>query len=144
MKKLRIVLFSVLALGLTTVSCGDDDSSSTGGKLEGSWVYAKEGIAAQGQEVLQDYVHTTGCDKDYMEITSTNVKDVWYDNNGTECEEDSETSAYTRNGNTLTVTVGGEAQTVNIDKLTSNELKISSSETMNGTTVKYITTFTRK
>lgn len=144
MKKLRIVLFSVLALGLTTVSCGDDDSSSTGGKLEGSWVYAKEGIAAQGQEVLQDYTHTTGCDKDYIEITATNVKDVWYDNNGTECEEGSSTSTYTRSGSTLTVVEDGTTTTVNIEKLTSSELKISSSETMNGTTVKYVTTFTRK
>lgn len=144
MKKLKLVLFSVLALGLTLTSCGDDDSSSnTSGNLEGKWIYAKEGMAAQGQEILEDYEHTPGCDKDFMEISATTVKDVWHDKEGTDCVEGSDTSTYTRNGNTITVTEGTETFTATIEKLTATELKIVDTETVEGTTVKYVTTFTR-
>jgi hypothetical protein len=143
MKKIKFVLFSVLALGLTAVSCGDDDSSSTSASLEGKWVYAKEGVAAQGQEVLQDYQHTAGCEKDYMLISSTTVKDVWFNNDGEGCEEDSETSNYTRSGNTISIVEGGVTNTATIEKVTATELKISETETLNGTTVKYVTTFTK-
>lgn len=144
MKKLKIVLFSVLTLGLAlTTSCGDDDSSSnnTSGALEGKWIYAKEGMAAQGQEILNDYEHTEGCSKDYLEILESTANDVTYW--GSECDQTIDESTYTRNGNTLTVTSDGQTETVTIEKLTGSELKISISETMEGTTVKYITTFTR-
>ena len=147
MKKIKIVLFSVLALGLTLTSCSDDDNkggNDTSGTLEGKWVYAKEGVSANGQDALIDYDHTEGCDKDYMEITATTVKDVWYNNNGTACEEDSDTSTYTRNGNTITVKEGEETFISTIEKLTASELRISDEETENGVTVKYITTYTRK
>lgn len=145
MKNLKIVLLSVLTLGLTLTSCSDDDKkdNNTSAALEGKWVYAKEGVGGNGQEILTDYEHTAGCNKDYMEITSTTVKDVWYDKNGTECEEGSDTVAYTRNGNTITVTEGGETYTSTIEKLTSTELRITDTETMEGQTVKYISTYTR-
>lgn len=145
MKNFKIVLLSVLTLGLTLTSCSDDDKkdNNTSAALEGKWTYAKEGIGGNGQEILTDYEHTAGCNKDYIEITSTNVKDVWYDKNGTECEEDSDTSTYTRNGNTITVTDASETYTSTIEKLTSSELRIVTTETMEGQTVNYITTYTR-
>ena len=143
LKKLKIVLFSVLALGLTTVSCGDDDSSSaTGGNLEGKWIYAKEGMAAQGQEILEDHEHYAGCNKDYLEFLSNGTaKDVSY--YGSDCSQDVYESTYEKNGNTLTVTEDGQTVTVTIEKLTGSELRISTSENLGGTTVKYISTFTK-
>jgi hypothetical protein len=142
MKKLKIVLFSVLALGLTLTSCGDDDSSSnnTSGNLVGKWIYSQE---KEGNGPLTDYEHTEGCDKDYMEISAQEIKDAWFYKDGTECVEESETATYTRNGNTLTVTEGGMSFSGKIEKLTATELEISSTETEEGVTVKYLSTYKR-
>jgi len=145
MKKLKIVLFSVLALGLTLTSCGDDDNKSneTSGNLEGKWIYAKEGQSALGQEQLDDHEHTAGCDKDYLQITATTIKDVLFYKNGTECQEGSDTATYTREGNTVTVKEGDETFTSTIEKLTDTELRITDTETFEGVTVTYISTYTR-
>ncbi|MHA3788112.1 lipocalin family protein [Flavobacterium hauense] len=139
-------MFSAVLLGLTAVSCGDDDSSSaTGGELKGKWIYAKDGVSVGGKDQLIDHVHTEGCDKDYMEITADEVKDVEYDKVDGACKEYVyEPSKYTRNGNTITVTEGTETFTATIEKLTSTELRIVDTETEGGVTVKYVSTYTRK
>ena len=142
MKNLKIVLFSVLALGLTVTSCSDDDSSSSA-KLEGKWIYSKTGASANGQEMLIDYDHAEGCTKDYLEIIEGgSFKDVEYD--GSECAEYTDEGTWAKNGNTLTVNYEDYVWTTKIEKLTGSQLKISSSETEGGVTVKYVTVFTRE
>jgi hypothetical protein len=138
MKKLKMAMFSALALGLAFTSCGDDDSSSnTSGKLEGKWIYSQE---KEGDGALTDYEHTVGCDKDYILISAEAIKDVWFDKEGTECVENSDSVTYTREGNVITTQDGVGT----IDKLTATELVVSSIEIgEGGTTVKYVSTYKR-
>lgn len=142
MKKLKTVLFSVLALGLAAASCGNDDSApnNTSSDLVGKWIYSKE---KEGDGPTTDYMHVEGCAKDYMEISAQSMKDVSYFKDGTECVENSQTSSYTRNGNTITVQIGGVSISGTIEKLTATELIISAIEIEDGVSVKYVTTFTK-
>ena len=142
MKKLKIVLFSVFAMGLTLTSCSDDDSSGGNASIEGKWEYFKEGMSANGQEVLTDWEHTEGCNKDYIEINDDGTyTDVYY--YGENCETDTETGTWERDGNNITVDFDGETMTGKIAKLTSSELRIEVEEDMGGQTVDYVTVFKR-
>jgi hypothetical protein len=145
MKKLKIVLLSVLALGFTLTSCGDDDSTSnnnTSGTLEGKWIMDKEGEIINGHEELSGYPHQDDCEKDYLEITETSFKEVFYD---TECSAWTDDRTYTRNGNTVTVNEGeGEEETVyTIKTLTGSDLKVEYTQTIEGETITWVDTFKR-
>lgn len=140
MKKLALLFVAVLAVGVS--SCSKDDDSS-GAALEGKWEYTKDGGIIQGQEVLTNYEHTEGCAKDYIQITSTTVTEhnFW----GSECEEETYVDNYTRNGNTLTITVEGETYTATILQLDNNTLKIKGQEmTEGGITFSDVTVYTRR
>lgn len=144
MKKIKIVLFSVLALGLTLTSCSDDDNkggNDTSAKLEGKWVYSREGVAGGGQEVWNDYEHAVGCNKDYLELTATTQKDVHYW--GSECEEDIEISNFTRNGNIITFEDQEAGDKVEITILTSTKLQVRTTYTFDGEQITDLLEFTR-
>lgn len=120
MKKIIFTTVTFLFFASIT-SCSDSDDNAS---LEGKWEYSKEGYAENGQEFLEDYEHQEGCTKDYSIITSTTVID--HNFSGPECEEDIFTIPYTRNGNTITISVEGETFSSQIKKLDSNTLKIYS------------------
>jgi hypothetical protein len=144
MKKLKIVLFSVLALGLTLTSCSDDDNSSnnTSGNLEGKWIYDKTGAVVEGHDLFIDYSHQEGCNKDYIEFVSGgNYKEVEY--SGSECEMSTDETTWSRSGNTLTVGTGEDAMTGTIETLTATDLRIKTTQTFDGETETLIATFKR-
>ena len=143
MKKL-VLFVSVLALGLT--SCSKDDDGGSSASLEGKWEYSKDGMSVNGNEALLDYDHSENCPKDYMQITATTVVDHYFYNDGTpECDEEIDSSTYTRDGNTLSVTVDGTTYTGEILQLDGSTLKIATEEEeVQGQNVRYITVYTRR
>lgn len=143
MKKLCLLFVSVLTLGIT--SCSNDDDSSTSASLEGKWEYFEEGVGGNGQELLTPYDHTAGCSKDFAIITATTVTDHSFDMEGTPaaCTEETFSTPYTRNGDTLTITMGTESYNAQIVQLDGSTLKIKSSETVQGQTIDYITVYKR-
>jgi hypothetical protein len=119
----KIILLAVAFVSLATItSCSNDDDNNQSASLEGKWEYFKEGVASGGQEVLVDYEHQAGCAKDYSMVTATTIVDHTFF--GTSCTEDVTTSNYTRNGNIITVTIGGETFTSEIKTLDGSTLKI--------------------
>lgn len=72
MKKVIILGLSVLALGISLVSCDkDDDAVAAPVTVEGKWIFSKEGDIVDGQEVLIDYEgNEEGCAKDFITINA--------------------------------------------------------------------------
>ena len=148
MKKLKIVLFSVLAMGALLTSCGSDDSNeSVNEKIEGKWILTK---TATGEEALKDYEHTIGCSKDFIEIIGDGVfRDVDYQ--GSECTEEVDTGKWVKGDNILTVTYtygegetqGEEVLSFTILSLTGSELKLKTVYEEGGVDVTAISLFTR-
>ena len=140
MKKLALLFVAVLAVGVT--SCSKDDDAGQAA-LEGKWEITKEGGIIQGQEVLTNYQHAAGCNKDFTMISATTLIDHEFE--GTDCFESTYTSAYTRSGNTITITVDGVAYTGTIIQLDNSTLKIKGQEmTEGGITYSDITVYTRR
>ena len=140
MKKLALLFVAVLAVGVTSCSKDDDAAQAS---LVGTWEYSKDGAIIQGQEVLTPYQHAAGCSKDFTVITATTIVDT--DFYGSDCFETTSTVAYTRNGNTLTITDGGEVFTGTILQLDNTTLKIKGPEYTEGSiTYSDVTVFTRR
>lgn len=142
MKKMRLLLCAFMVCGLALTSCGDDDGNAvTEGALEGKWFYAQEGITSNGQEILHDWDHTTGCSKDYVEILTGGVyRDVTF---WDECVEEVTTTTWVRNGNTVTAGTGEDAMVLNLVSVTDTTLKVTWNESVGGQTLTYVTVFTR-
>lgn len=142
MKKLVILFLSVLSSGLLLTSCSDDDGD--GASIEGKWEFYEEGTSFMGAELLEPYEHTPGCEKDFIELFSGgNYQDVIHYNDGEGCLEDSSTGTWSRSGNTVTITSGGEANTVTILTLNDTTLKVSITEDIGGVPVTAIVVFRR-
>lgn len=124
----KLILLFVACISLTSItSCSKDDDGSSA-SLQGKWEYSKEGIGANGQEVLTDYEHTTGCNKDFIQITATTVTDHSFFNDGDGCQEETFSTSYTRNGNTLTTGSGADASVGEILTLDGSTLKVKYSD----------------
>jgi hypothetical protein len=119
----KIILLAVAFVSFATItSCSNDDDQAS---LQGKWEYLKEGTAnSSGQEDLVDYQHQAGCSKDYSIITASSIVDHSFF--GSTCEEEIFSTPYTRNGNTISITVEGETFTAEIKTLDSSTLKIYS------------------
>ena len=124
MKKLTKTLVILFIASLSLVSCNDDDENVFSGNLLGKWNYSKEGEIVNGQEVLTNYEHETGCAKDNVEFKS-NGTFVNTDYFGDNCVEDQAEGTYTRNGNTIVASSYGESTTLTIKQLNSTMLKIT-------------------
>lgn len=136
----KLVLFAaILALGVTSCSKDDDNKQA---ELAGKWEYAQEGSYIMGQEFLNAYPHAAGCTKDYIVLTASTVVDHSFD--GPQCTEEIYTDSFTRNGNTLTLMIDGEAQIAEIVQLDNSTLKIKATEIIEGQTIAYLTVYTRK
>jgi hypothetical protein len=141
MKKLVVLFLSVLTSGALLTSCSDDNEGSS---IEGKWEFYQEGFSFNGQEQLEPWDHEEGCDKDYIEFLGGGVlNEVSYFNDGESCEESSEQSLWSKNGNTLTVTIGGESQDATIATLDATTLKIVITEDFEGMPVSVIVVFKR-
>lgn len=144
MKNLKIVLFSVLAMGAVLTSCSkDDDGGGTGGKIEGKWILSKTGAVVSGKEVLIDYPgHNPKCEKDYTEIVAGGVA-KYVDFEGDTCVKNTFEDKWTKNGNTLIMGEGSDAETSTILKLTGSELKLKTVTTFGGETMTEINLYKR-
>ena len=122
MKKL-ILLVAVFVSFASLTSCNnDDDNNDSNGVLEGTWEYSKEGTSIGGQESLDDYQHQAGCTKDYSVFTATTITDHTF--SGATCQDDVFSIPYTRTGNTITISIGGQTLSAEIKTLNSTTLKI--------------------
>lgn len=141
MKKLLILFLSVATSGLLLTSCSDDDESAS---INGKWEFYQTGFSFGGQEELEFYEHSEGCNKDYLEFLGGGVlNDVSYFNNGESCEEFSDQGSWSKNGNTLTVTYDGETYVATIVTLDSTTLKISISDDTGGIPITVIAVLKR-
>ncbi|HRB71015.1 lipocalin family protein [Flavobacterium sp. WV_118_3] len=118
------VFAAVLFLGLSSCSKDNDDTQEVAAPVEGTWQFTKEGTITNNQEIINDYQHTTGCTKDYLEIFPANIiKDHYFDNPN--CQETIDTGAWTRNNNALTfVYQNGTTVNAEIMQLTNTTLKL--------------------
>lgn len=117
------LLATVVFVGLS--SCSSDNSASEPApQIEGAWQFTKEGTITNNHEILNNYEHTTGCTKDYIEIFDANViKDHYFDNPN--CQETIDTGAWNRNNNALTfVYQNGTTVNAEIMQLTNTTLKL--------------------
>lgn len=138
MKKIIILLVSIITISLVAVSCNKDDNDND--LIDGKWIFSKVGYEGYtGGDMLTDYEHTAGCNKDYLVVTSGGqISFFSYEKEGSVCSESIDTGTWVKNGNTISISFGGvvflEAEIIN---LTNSELKIRDIE--DG----YITVFTR-
>lgn len=139
---MKKIIFIAVVLGsfLTLTSCSKDDSNEESASLIGKWEFSKEGIAAQGQEILVDYEHETGCAKDFSTITATTIVNTSF--YGSNCSQDIDNSTYTRSGNIITVINDGDTSTTEIKTLDNNTLKVYSTDS-DSPQLTYVTVFKR-
>jgi len=118
------VFAAVLFLGLSSCSNDNDDTQEAAAQVEGTWQFTKEGTITNNQEILNNYEHTTGCTKDYIEIFGGNViKDHYFDNPN--CQETIDTGTWNKNNNALTfVYQNGTTVNAEIMQLTNTTLKL--------------------
>ena len=119
MKKIKLLAVAFVSFVAVT-SCSKDTAAAA--SLEGKWEPSKEGTVINGQEVLTDHAHTTGCTKDYSMITTNSIIDHSF--SGSNCAESTYISSYTKNGNMITASSGGFSAIFEIKTLDSTTLKI--------------------
>lgn len=143
MKQIKQLMLLFLVASTTLVSCNKDDDGDSGA-IEGKWEFTKVGSIVAGQEALIDYPdHTPGCTKDYTEIlVGGTVKDYYYTDNGSGCEESIDNGTWTRDNNNITVNFSGEVTVAEILELSNTTLKLKSTDSDTGEV--YLVLFTRK
>jgi len=168
MKNLTYRIFVMLSLALSfsvLVSCGGDDEGDgpSGGDLTGTWTVASASIDAtiDGTDIVEWFVDvlglteaeaeqfgelfTDGLDEGFVGGTLTFNSDNTYEAN---FDGDSESGTWSRSGDQLTITSGGEESVTTIKTLTSSNLTIEFDETEtedideDGTTEEFRITFT--
>ena len=135
-------LFLLVTLSFTSCNKSDDnDGSTTSGNIVGKWNFSKEGGIVNGQEVLGDYQHQTGCAKDNVEFKSNgSVVSTEYSTN---CAASTFTASYAKSGDTVTVTTSGDSTVLTILQLDSTTLKVKYTDTFEGTTTTYVELYTK-
>ncbi|MDI1256100.1 MAG: lipocalin family protein [Flavobacterium sp.] len=141
MKKIKLVLAAVIFAGLALTSCSSsDDGGGTSASIVGKWTPTKTIIKINGQTAFDEAYadNEAGCDKDYLEFTAAGALNdvVYFHNVDNACEADAATpGTYTKTGNS--VTVSGTADyddTYTIAKLTTSELRVTTTTTAQGLT----------
>ncbi|MGQ2983980.1 hypothetical protein [Flavobacterium sp.] len=125
MKKFTLLL-AFVAAGFAFTSCSDDDSNSTqfsASLIGGKWQHEKTGFRVMEQETLEDYTHSEGCSKDYVEFLEDGVYKWVVYNGDNNCDEVVRTETYMKNGETLTVGEGEEFESFKIEELTETQLR---------------------
>ena len=141
MKKVLFLCLGLLAIGLTTTGCSNDDENAS---IEGKWFFSQTGLSVGGQEALDPYVHTEGCEKDYWEFNTGGVlKEVSFNKDGSTCESDIVLGTYTKSDNNLLVSLNGQSNVYTIMTLNSSTLKIKVTLIDNGQPIDYVYVFRR-
>lgn len=123
MKKLSILFVSVLALGMSFVSCSKDDAEAS---VEGKWNYTSAVRIVDGNEVpLDDFINNeVGCAKNYIELKTAGVANFGKYNS--DCKLTLETGSWSKKENTLTITRNGVSRSTDIVSVTDSTMRIVS------------------
>lgn len=145
MKKLKLYLLIILfAVGLA--SCSDDSTErtiATQPPVTGKWYYSQQGQTIAGEDFLVNYdLHTQGCSKDNI-VLGTDNSYRFNDYSAENCQEISNTSTYSISGNYITLGTGPDADTFEIESVTSTTMRLRQEETVDGTIQYRVRTFTR-
>ncbi len=128
MKKTIYLFLAVVLTTSMSISCNSDDNGQGGNNsslIVGKWEITKTGVLIEGEEVLEDYEHQEGCNRDFTEFTNNGkMLDYTYYNYGSGCEEDIYESVYSVSANSLNITTEGETFIAVIQTLNSNTLKV--------------------
>lgn len=123
MKKIALLLVTIISIGLATVSCSKKDSETS---IEGKWIIIQEGKIVNGQELLNAHVNEATCEKDNTVFSSGGgAKDYDYRKLNGVCKEEITSYSYSRNGNELKINYSSGEVTGTILNLTDTELKVS-------------------
>lgn len=108
MKKLGILLFFLITIGLTFLSCSNDDNNNvSNASIFGKWEFSQHGIGPVGKEIFTDRVNTTECGNDYMEFLSDETyKVVLFRKDNGQCSTSEDNGKYTKIGSTLSLKKG--------------------------------------
>lgn len=136
MKKIGVLLFSVLILGISFTSCSEDISGPVDMNLiVGKWLFNKSTATSSGFTIPYptNYIkNENGCSKDYIEIISGGT--VKFGNFSTSCTFEEKTGTWTQSGNSINISVSGSSLngTFNVVSLNSNELILTIDGTYEG------------
>ena len=129
MKKLVVTSLVFLMVLLVGSSCSKDEDSEAGNgtaSLEGKWQFSQDGELINNKEVLVNYVHETGCTKDYIEFLKSGVFKAHFFENPN-CQEETDTASWIKNNNSVVLKAPNETfETFEILQLTNTTLKIKS------------------
>ncbi|TRX37366.1 lipocalin family protein [Flavobacterium sp. ZT3R18] len=132
MKKLSILFVSVLALGMSFVSCSKDDDTAEA-SIEGKWNLSKMSMTANGVTSKEEDnpENTVGCTKNYLEIKTGGVV-VYGDYEGSACTLSKETGTWSKEGNKITIKLGTDTDIYEIVSVTDSGLTLRYTLTLSG------------
>lgn len=143
MKKLSVLFVSVLALGMSFVSCSKDDDNEVAASVEGKWNYTSAAIVANGLEVpFNDFIENqASCAKDYIELKTAGVANSGeYDS---DCKLTVETGTWTKKDNTLTIVSDGESVPYEVVSVTNSTMKLKISYNEGGIALTVVVTLAK-
>jgi hypothetical protein len=123
MKKILLLLVTVMAFGCSSDDSSNDDGSMavTEANILGRW-YMKGGTVNGGP--FEDYEHECPAERDFQEIFANHT--ITFSGHGADCEmNDTQTSDWALSGNTLTISSAEPflmSFSYNVVKLTNNEM----------------------
>jgi hypothetical protein len=143
MKKLSILFVSVLALGMSFVSCSKDDDNEVAASVEGKWNYTSAALVAKGIEVpFDDFIdNQSGCAKDYIELKAAGVASSG--EYSSDCKLTVDAGTWVKNGNTLTIVSDGESVPYEVVSVTNSTMKLKISYNEGGVALTVIVTFVK-
>jgi hypothetical protein len=144
MKKLSILFLSVLALGMTVVSCSKDDDNEAAASIEGKWNVSKMSITGLGlpAQEIDNPENAPGCNKNYLEIKTGGVAiEGTYE--GTACKLSTVTGTWVKDGNKITIKLGADTEVFDVVSVTSSGMTLGTTYTESGITMTVNTIFTR-
>ncbi len=136
MKKIKVVLATLIMAGLTLTSCSSDDSSGTAASIVGKWNETKTVTKISGSTVTQTYENEEGCDKDFVEFKAGGTLDrvTYFTNASDDCEASSQTGVgYTKTDDVLVINGSIYEGTYEITKLSGSELRVVTEDNTGGT-----------
>ena len=137
MRKISILLVSILILGSVFISCTKEGGNGAVDMnlIEGKWVFSKSTATSSGFTIPYTtpyFKNEDGCPKDYVDVLSGGI--VKYGNYPVSCVLEGKDGIWTQSGNTITIYVTGTDfnGTFRVTTLTATELVLKIDGTYDG------------
>jgi hypothetical protein len=132
MKKLSVLFLSVLALGMSVVSCSSDDDKAEA-SIEGKWNLSKMSYTVKEvtSPEMDNLDNTPGCTKNYLEIKTGGIA-VSGAYEGSDCTLSKETGTWSRDGNKITTKFDGDTVVYELISVTDSGLTLRYTFTESG------------